>query len=75
MPTNTEKDFSIEAIHDILMSDCIGGDINSDMSIFDGNRVTIHCWDGRRFKLSIKVLSPGCAFDTKTGSPITGDKK
>lgn len=54
-----------------LMAATIGGDIQGDASQFISHEhVIIHCWDGRRYLLSITKLPDGCQYDPKTGSPI-----
>ena len=63
---------TIKNLHEILGADCIGGDFNSDVSVFEkGNKsVILSCWDGRRFRLTLEKLPKGCKYDANTGKPI-----
>lgn len=57
-------------INDILnelMSSPIGGSINSDACIQNGDNVELHFWNGERYMLTLKKLSNGCAYDAQTG--------
>ncbi len=62
---------TVKDLMNILMADCVGGDINSDANeSLGGNHMIVHCWDGRRYLLSLEKLPNGCAYDAKTGDPI-----
>lgn len=55
---------------DDIMSCPTGGEINSDASeVLDENTVILHCWDGRRFQLSLKEQPSGCSYNAATGLP------
>lgn len=70
-----EKNIFLQNILNELMSNPLGGEINSDASrvVQVGNvqECEIHCWDGRRFRLTLETLPKGGAYDPKTGKPIT----
>lgn len=56
-----------------LMAASVGGAIRCS-SIID-NEIYIHCWDGKRFIVSLKQIENGCKFDYKTGEPIPQEVK
>ncbi len=48
--------------------------VNFHESQFHDNEFNIHCWSGKRFRITIESLPDGSAFDPKTGDPITVDE-
>lgn len=66
-----DEEISVQNVIDNLMSNPIGGEINSDATEIEGDRAIIHCWDGRRYELKIAQLPDGCAYDAETGNSIT----
>lgn len=62
----------LKDIFETVMESPLGGDINSDACVWssDKNIVIIHCWDGRRFKLTCQQQPDSCKYDAKTGLPV-----
>lgn len=58
-------------VHEIQCSP-LGGDINFDASAF-GYKVireesfNIHCWNGKRYKLTLTSMPDGTEYDAATG--------
>lgn len=39
----------------------------------ESDSINIHCWDGRRYNLSLTRLPNGCKYDPSTGKPVVED--
>lgn len=48
----------------------IGGVMNCDVSEYTENTCVIHCWNGRRYRLTLETLEDGTEFDMDTGKPL-----
>jgi len=66
-----KKPNMLKQIFGELMENCLGGDINAEVSEVKDNYIVMHFWDGRRFFLSCTEMEPGCAYHPETGRPIT----
>jgi hypothetical protein len=65
------KNHKMKKLLDMLMSDVVGGSINSDACEIHKEYMVIHCWDGRRYILARQ--RDGCKYDTR-GKPISRKK-
>ena len=66
-----QKKSMLNQIFDEVMENPLGGDINSDASEITENSIVLHCWDGRRYLLTCAQMRNGCAYNTRTGKPMT----
>lgn len=67
------KQTMCEELFEDIMGNCLGGEINSDASVWglDKHSIELHFWDGRRFNLTVTQSADGCAYSCKDGTPMS----
>ena len=63
---------TLTTIVDELQSNPLGGEINFDASTFGSKTNTeesfnIHCWNGKRYTLTLTSMPDGVEYDAATG--------
>lgn len=65
----------------IVSSDVLNEEIKQDACVLTkacgdtDDAIEIHCWDGRRYDLTLTRLPDGCKYDLLTGKPIVEEGK
>jgi hypothetical protein len=69
----------IKKIWDAIRADDVGGEVQMDASVLtEGageDNIEVHCWDGRRYNLTLTRLANGCKYDMQSGEPIVEEGK
>lgn len=65
------KDITANSVLHELIAAPIGGEIFTNKCVvIDQETIEIHCWDGRRYLLSVKRLPDSHGYSTSTGEII-----
>ncbi len=45
----------INTLYDLIAADCVGGELDLDKTLIEGNNMFLTAWDGKKYKITFAI--------------------